>query len=154
MKTIIALFSITLLTINIVSGPANMTGSFDLWQVERHTRIIKIMNTIKYIESRGNYSIRGASGEYGAYQYMPGTWDYWSIELFGEILDITIPEMQDYMTYCRIEQYINQGYSNKQIASLWNSQKPDWEGRIGVNRWGVPYNVPLYVKTFINKLNS
>jgi len=112
------------------------------------------MNALKYVESRNRYDISGASGEYGAYQWMPLIWEKWSMDLFGYVLDITIPEVQDYLTYCRLEKHISEGYSDPQIASLWNSQKPDWEGRIGVNRWGVKYNVPLYVKTFINQLNT
>lgn len=154
MKKIILLLFFVIASLVKASAPFDSSQGFNLWQVEQFKQIEHIARTIKFIESRGNYQIKGASGEYGAYQYMPGIWEFWCIELFGEVLDITIPEVQDYVTYCRIEQYVDEGYSNEQIASLWNSQKPDWEGRIGVNRWGVPYSVPAYVARFISKLNE
>ena len=138
-----------------LSAPTlNNEQNFHPTTLDKHLKILNIMTTIRHIESSDNYQARGTSGEYGAYQYMPGVWNFWSIELFGEVLDQTIPEVQDYVTYCRIERYLDEGYNYHQVASLWNSQSPEWEGKIGINRWGVRYDVPKYVEKFINHFNN
>lgn len=118
-----------------------------------------IAEAIKQIESNGNYQARGASGEYGAYQYMPGTWQQWSREYaqangIQQTLDVTSPQNQDAVANWKIQQWLNQGYGPQQIASMWNSGSPEWQGKVGTNSQGVPYNVPQYVERFTQALGS
>ena len=118
----------------------------------------QIANAIKTIESNNNYNAEGASGEFGAYQFMPGTWSSWSKEyakannmsLMPKGMEMT-PENQDAVAIFKINQWIQQGLTPEQIAAKWNSgSEVGWENKIGVNSQGVAYNVPAYV----NKFNS
>jgi hypothetical protein len=116
-----------------------------------------IANTIKEIESSGDYKAKGASGEFGAYQFMPSTWESWSQEYLKSIkgpamsLEMT-PEYQDRVAQFKIQQWLDKGYTPEQIASLWNSGSPDWKGKVGTNSKGVKYNTPAYVERFRNVL--
>jgi hypothetical protein len=105
------------------------------------------MDAIKSIESGGDYNAQGASGEFGAYQFMPDTWASWSKEVFGEPVQPT-PENQDRVARAKIQEWVKQGYDPRQVASLWNSGKPDWSGNKGVNDQGVEYDTPAYVQKF------
>jgi len=92
------------------------------------------------------YTKKGASGEYGAYQFMPGTWKDWSKKHIGdENAPMTI-ENQNKVAYSQIKSWKDQGYNPAQIASLWNSGKPNWEGNVGTNKEGVHFDTPSYVK--------
>ncbi|MFH1052745.1 MAG: hypothetical protein V1779_17635 [bacterium] len=123
-----------------------------------------IADTIKQIESNGNYTSKGASGEYGAYQFMPKTWQSWSQQFVSETLGIPIkeqtgildatPENQDAVAEWKIQQWVEQGYTPEQIASMWNSGTPNWEGKVGTNNQGVKYDVPAYVDRFKNTLSK
>lgn len=116
----------------------------------------QIANAIKLVESGGNYNAQGASGENGAYQFMPGTWASWSSEYASQVLQQSVaklpmtPENQDAVAKFKIQQWLNQGYTPDQIASMWNSGSPDYQGKVGVNSKGVKYDVPSYV----NKVTS
>ncbi len=122
----------------------------------------QIANAIKTIESNGNYDASGASGEFGAYQFMPSTWDSWSKEyarannfnLMPSGLAKT-PENQDAVAMFKINQWLAQGLTPEQIAAKWNSgSEIGWENKIGTNKQGVAYNVPAYVSRFKNALAS
>ena len=109
-----------------------------------------IMDAIKQVESGGNYEARGASGEYGAYQFMPGTWAEWSRQYAEEVLQMSVQlemtqENQDAVARWKIQKLVDQGYNPKQVASIWNSGQPEWEGKVGINKQGVRYDVPAYV---------
>jgi hypothetical protein len=119
-----------------------------------------LANTIKFIESdadqlafttgivEGNYNARGLSGEIGAYQIMPETWNRYCIRYFKEVLEPT-KENQDLIVVTVMEDLINRGYSIEQIAAIWNSgTHKNWETKIGVNSYGAYYNVPAYVHAF------
>ncbi|MDD5013562.1 MAG: hypothetical protein PHW73_00485 [Atribacterota bacterium] len=105
----------------------------------------RIYQAITHHESRGNYNVRGQSGEFGAAQYLPSTFYKWSYELFNIYLEPT-PENQDKVAIAKIRQLIDNGYSVKQIFSIWNSGDADWRGHVGINNLGVSYNVPQYVQ--------
>ena len=122
----------------------------------------QIANAIKQIESNNNYEASGASGEYGAYQFMPSTWDSWSKE-YAKAKGISLmpggmsmsPENQDAVAKFKIQQWLSQGLSPQQIAAKWNSgSEVGWENKIGVNKQGVAYNVPAYVKKFTDALGA
>jgi hypothetical protein len=112
----------------------------------------KVAAAIKKIESDGRYHLPGASGEYGAYQFMPKTWEAWSRDYMSATgapkPDITVPADQDAVALWRISTWLDKAYSPQQIASLWNSGSPDPTGKVGVNSRGVQYNVPAYVEKF------
>jgi len=126
--------------------------------------VTDIANTIKQIESNGNYNAKGASGEYGAYQFMPKTWYEWSSQYVAETFGIPVDdqtgvldatqENQDAIAEWKIQQWLNKGYTPEQVASMWNSGSPDWEGKVGTNKQGVDYNVPKYVENFVNTLSN
>lgn len=123
-----------------------------------------IAAVIKNNESAGNYKERGASGENGAYQFMPETWAQWASEYKkameqekGE--EIPLPDIenasdQDAIAIFKIQQFLDQGLSARQIASKWNSGSTKWEGKVGVNSKGVAYDVPAYVEKFSNVLEK
>lgn len=107
----------------------------------------RIMETIRNLESGGDYNAKGKSGEFGAYQFMPDTWANWSKEVFGEPAQPT-PENQDRVARAKIQEWVKQGYEPRQVASLWNSGEPNWTGKKGVNDQGVEYDTPAYVEKF------
>lgn len=113
-----------------------------------HEMTLRVLTVIRQIESNDRYHVRGLSGEYGAYQFMPGTWRMYSRKYFGEVLDVTDPEHQDKVAYYKVRDLIEYGYGLKEIASIWNSGSPRWQGKIGVNSHNVAYNVPQYVNNF------
>jgi hypothetical protein len=95
------------------------------------------------------YSQRGASGEYGKYQFTQPTWKQYAKEILGdENADVTSVENQNKVAYGKIKQLKDQGYNPAQIASIWNSGNADAykQGHRGVNQYGVAYDVPSYVQ--------
>ena len=59
------------------------------------------------------------------------------------------PENQDAVAQFKIKQMLARRYSPEQAAALWNTgSHPDWAGRVGVNKWGVRYDVPHHVEKF------
>ena len=105
------------------------------------------------VESPGNgpevYKARGASGEYGRYQFMPKTWNDWSKE-YG----ITTPleqasiEEQNKVAYNKVKEWKDAGLNPAQIASKWNSgdENAYLRDHAGTNDQGVAYNTPEHVR--------
>lgn len=97
------------------------------------------------------YTKRGASGEYGRYQFMPDTWKAYSAKA-----GVTTPlerasiEEQNKVAYSKIKEWKDAGYNPAQIASMWNAGpgKPNAykEGWKGVNSQGVAYDTPAYAQ--------
>lgn len=106
--------------------------------------IINLTKAIRQIET-GNRPVSGGSGEFGRYQFMPGTWQSWAGKWLGNPNAEHSLENENKVAYYQIKSWKNQGYNPGQIASLWNSGSPQWQGKVGVNSAGVPYNVPNYV---------
>lgn len=118
-------------------------------------RVDLLLQTIKIVESGGDYTVKGKSSEYGAYQFTSATYKMYSYLYFKELLPMT-PENQDKIARKKIENLVKTGFTDSEIASFWNSGSPKWEGKIGINKYGVKYNVPKYVEKFdktIKKLN-
>ena len=119
--------------------------------MEQEATFIRL--ALKQTESGGRYNIVSKDQGQGAYQFT-GTWPAWSREYTaarGEeptVLPMT-PENQDAVAQFKIEQMLARGYSPDQVAALWNTgSHPDWAGRVGVNKWGVRYDVPYHVEKF------
>jgi len=116
-----------------------------------------ILSTLREIESGGDYRKRGASGEMGAYQFMPGTWRDYSQEYIraNSLPHARLPmspEWQDKVAGFKVKQLLDEGRTPQEIASVWNSGSPQWEGKRGVNAQGVAYDVPAYVGKFSKNL--
>lgn len=122
--------------------------------LEHDLLVRSIMSAIREIESGGDYHAVGGSGEYGAYQFMPSTWHLYCIAHFGRVLNIRSEEDQDAVAYAKISSLLMKEHTPEQVASIWNSGRPDWRGRVGVNRYGIAYNVPRYVKKFRGVINN
>ena len=111
-------------------------------------RINTILETIRIIESGDNYFLKGGSGEYGAYQFTRTTWKRMCLIYYDTILDIRNPKNQDLIAYYKVKSLVKKGYTDQEIASIWNCGSNRWKNRVGVNRYGVKYNVPYYVSKF------
>lgn len=114
--------------------------------------IVNLAKAIRQTETRGQkdpFTAKGASGEYGAYQYMPNTWAGDSKKYLGSAVPLTsaTPEQQNEVAYKKIADLKAAGNNVGQIASIWNSGSPDWQGKVGVNSKGVKYDVPQYVNS-------
>jgi len=105
-----------------------------------------IISAIKEKESEGNYEIRGGSGEIGAYQFMPSTWKSTSLKYLGKEVEPT-PENQDLLAKLSVEDLISQGYSDKEIALIWNGGTPIIKK--GVNKYGVAYDTEKYANELL-----
>jgi hypothetical protein len=125
----------------------------------------QIADAIKKVESNGNYSAKGGSGESGAYQFMPGTWASWSSDYASQVLKKSVsslpmtPENQDAVAKWKIQSWYNKGYTAEQIAAAWNAGEGSvandaWKSKIGTNSKGVFYNTPGYVSKVMNALGS
>lgn len=125
-----------------------------LTEIALQERIDRLLKTIRIIETRENYQLKGKSREYGAYQFTPATWRWYCKMFFNETLDITVPENQDKVARAKLEMLVRNGFTDEEIASFWNSGRKEWEGRVGINKYGVKYNVPKYVREFIKIKNN
>lgn len=109
----------------------------------------QIANAIKNIESGGNYDAKGASGEFGAYQFMPETWKQYSEEYRkSKGLRMSLAptkENQDAVVKFKIQQWLDAGKSADQIALMWNAGEGATKPKSGVNAMGVPYSTSTYV---------
>lgn len=115
--------------------------------------IFYIAYTIRELEGGHKYfkegkPLKGASGEGGAYQFMPSTWKRLCMKFFNTHLKQT-KDNQDVVAYRYIGSLLDKGYTIRQIAAVWNSGNPNSTAE-GINKFGVPYSVPKYVKTFMS----
>lgn len=108
--------------------------------------VINLAKAIMEHESGNKFDAKGASGEFGAAQWMPDTWKEHSIKTFGKVVDQT-PDNQKAALYTVLKADKDRGLNPAQIAAKWNSGSPEgWEKKVGVNKFGVKYDVPSYVK--------
>lgn len=112
--------------------------------------IVNLAKAIRSVETRGQkdpYTAKGGSGEFGAYQYTEDTWNADVKALTGKAVPLTQADkiLQNEVAYKKLESLKKQGYNPGQIASIWNSGGPEWEGKVGVNKYGIKYDVPKYV---------
>jgi hypothetical protein len=139
-------------------APSNITLHIDYSYYkkleEKRNHINTIIKTFSHQESRGNYNAIGGSGDKGKYQILPATWRGWCKMYFGKQLEMS-PENQEKMIFTVITDWVNQGLTTEQIAAKWNSGSHiGWKNKIGINKYGVPYNVPQYVANFVKQYNK
>lgn len=114
--------------------------------------VVNMARAIKTVETKGQsdpYKARGASGEFGAYQYTSPTWSADAKKYLGQDvpLESSTVEQQNKVAYSKIKELKDQGYKPDQVASIWNHGSPDYEGVVGTNSKGVHYDTPQYVKS-------
>jgi DNA-binding NarL/FixJ family response regulator len=112
----------------------------------------KIAEAIKTVESGGNYNAKGASGESGAYQFMPSTWKSWAGKYLGNANAPMTKINQDKVATSRISELLKQGYDSKEIALIWNGGSPTVKK--GVNSYGVKYDTGAYANKVLSTLRS
>jgi hypothetical protein len=101
------------------------------------------------VESGGDCTARGKSGEVGCLQFLPSTWAMWSTEVFGYVPEMSkINEL--YVASAKITKWLFQGHTEEQIAVLWNSGGTTHKK--GVNKYGVPYDTFAYAKLVLSNL--
>lgn len=109
--------------------------------------VVNLAKAIRQHET-GNRAVQGASGELASrYQYMPGTWRSTAAKYLGDANAPLTLENENKATYYKILDWKKAGYNPAQIASMWNSGSPNWEGKVGVNKAGVKYDVSKYVNS-------
>ncbi len=107
---------------------------------------------IKQKESGGNYNAVGGSGEFGAYQFMPATWQQYAQLYLGNPSAPMTQENQDTVAMKRIVDLVNKGYSAADIALTWNHGSP--EVVAGVNQYGQRYDSGKYAADVLQLLAS
>lgn len=112
---------------------------------------VSLAKAIRQTESGGNFQARGGSGEYGAYQFMPATWDATAKKFGVNVpLEQATPEQQNQVAYSQIKAWKDEGLNVGQIASAWNAgygrKNAYVQGWSGENDKGVSYDTPAYAK--------
>lgn len=118
-------------------------------------RTLALEGVIVQLESGGIgdcFDIPGASGEIGCHQFLPSTWNAYSIEVYGEVLEQT-PENAEYVVRSMIEKWIEKGYSDRDIFLIWN-QGNRGDCREGINRHGVAFNSCAYAEKALEMLEN
>lgn len=125
------------------------------------TQIANIIKAIAYTENGGKPNVNklksGKSGETKSMlQFMPATWKEYSKQTSGQDNLPMTPENEALVTYHKVGDWLNSGYSPEQIFSMWNSGRPDAykQGVKGVNSKGIKYDTPSYVKKATNFLSQ
>lgn len=113
---------------------------------------VALAKAIRKTESNDNFTARGKTGEFGAYQYMPNTWKQWSKQYLGRDvpLEQATPQEQNEVAYKKIKELKDRGFNVGQIASSWNAGEGKKDayltGHKGVNSAGVGYDTGLYAQ--------
>lgn len=115
--------------------------------------LVNLAKSLRQVESGGDFNAKGASGEHGAYQFMPSTWSE-TAPKYGvtTALDKATPEEQNKVAYSQLADWKKQhpDWNVGNFASAWNagSGKPNayLEGNAGVNSQGVKYDTAAYAK--------
>jgi len=85
-------------------------------------------------------------------QFMRATYVAYAQQVYGEYREMT-PEREWYVAVMMIDGWLQKGYTATQIAATWNSGSPyNWENKQGINKQGVAYDVPMYVRKVLANL--
>lgn len=115
--------------------------------------VVNLAKAIRTVESGGNYDAKGASGEHGAYQWMPNNFEA-GAKKYGLDPNDKSPISQDKVAYNTLKEWKDQGLTPAQIAAKWNSGGTEWEGKVGTNKFGVKYDVPAYVNKVVDAFRA
>lgn len=115
-------------------------------QALNFTRALALQESTTTAHQAPDYNAKGATGEFGAYQWMPGNFQA-QAKQFGLDPNDMSPENQDKVAYSVVKSKKDAGYMPAEIASEWNSgNKNNWQNHSGVNSKGVAYDTPAYVQ--------
>lgn len=116
-------------------------------------QIVNLAKAIRQTESGGNFQAAGKSGEYGAYQFEPSTWEETAPKYGVNVpLQQATPDQQNEVAYKQLAEWKTQhpDWNIGNFASAWNAGagKPNayLENHVGTNSQGVSYNTPQYAK--------
>lgn len=124
----------------------NIDNRFTIILDNNEIEVEILMKTIA-IKETGNRNILGGSGEFSRYQIMPTTWKYWCIKYFGVVL---INNEENHNKVVKAVLFdLTKKYNTEEIAAIWNCGSIHYKNRIGVNKYGISYNTPQYVKEFL-----
>ena len=137
-------------TINLGEGAKGLYEKF--LQTTGGDQAQKIADAIKQVESGGNYNAKGASGENGAYQFMPATWKQWAKQYLGNANAPMSNENQDKVALAKINELLKQGRTPREIALIWNGGTP--KEKKGVNSKGVAYDSGAYANKVMAQLGK
>lgn len=125
----------------------------DTQQPSLDPKIVNLAKAIRQTESQGNFQAQGKSGEYGAYQFMPSTWEGTAPKYGVNVpLQQATPEQQNEVAYKQLTDWSKEhpDWNVGNFASAWNAGagKPNayLEGHVGVNDKGISYDTPAYAK--------
>ncbi len=121
--------------------------------------IANIVKALVYTENGGKpkEAKAGKSGEVKSYfQFLQPTWKEYSKQVSGQDNLPLNKENEVKVVYAKVSDWLNHGYSPEQIFSMWNSGRPNAykQGVKGVNKSGVAYDTPGYVKKATNYLSQ
>lgn len=120
-------------------------------------QVVNLAKSIRQVESGGNFQAQGKSGEYGGYQFTEPTWNA-TAKKYGVNIPLknATPEQQNEVAYKQLKEWKDSGYNVGEIASMWNSGKPDayLKNNVGINDHGVSYNTPEYAKKVATQYQS
>jgi len=119
-----------------------------------------ITKALAYAENGGKPDIdnprKGKTGELKSiYQFTPSTWKLYAKEVMGDENSPLTADNETYVVNEKVKKWVNQGYTSRQIASMWNAgekEKDAYTGKFsngqpstGVNKkYGVKFDVPSY----------
>ena len=95
-----------------------------------------------------DYNKTGDNGtSIGAYQIQQSNWSPWAKQYLGDANAQPTEENQNKLAYSRVKDLLDQGHSQTEVASIWNSGKadPNATGTGFNSKIGVAYDVPGYV---------
>lgn len=128
-------------------------------------QVVNLAKAIRQTESGGDFTIKGKSGEYGAYQFTNDTWNAQSQKFGINVpLNKATPEQQNAVAYNQIKEWKDAGHNVAQIASMWNagSGEPNaytgtfsnGKPSVGTNSFGAKYGVPDYAYQVANNYQT
>lgn len=128
-----------------------------------------IVKALAYTENGGkpdpNKLSAGKSGELkSVFQFTPDTWKADAEQVLGDKYANMNPDTETYVVQQKVKNWLQQGKSPQQIASMWNAGEgePDaYTGKFsngksstGINKENVNYSVSDYVSKFDKYLND
>lgn len=105
-------------------------------------------------ESNGGKNCkRGASGEWGCFQYLKSTWESRSKKYLGKVVPQT-KENERLVTLLHVDTRVKENYTIYEIALEHNQGNGKAPCRIGINNLKVPYNSCEYGNKIVAMVKS
>ncbi len=122
-------------------------------------QVVNLTKAIRQTESGGDFTAKGKSGEYGAYQFTEPTWKTYASKYgINKPLKDATPQEQNEVVYKKIKEWKDAGNNVGQIASMWNAGESNKDaylgGHSGTNKYGVHYDTGAYAKSVASAYQS